>query len=131
MNAYCRTIKLPLNKQQNLEYMTQRAKQSFEHFTQELDRIVKGHRDQDFEDCLVEFVNRVQLSDMTEAEKELIFSQKLSNAFEGKKIKEVINSFMQKNVRNSFIFEKLSLAPQHSKMSTSRNPANDRLKLKG
>ena len=53
MNAYCRTIKLPLNKQQNLEYMSQRAKQSFEHYTQELDRIVKGHRDQDFEDSLV------------------------------------------------------------------------------
>ena len=83
MNAYCRTIKLPLNRQQNLEYMTQRAKQSFEHYTQELDRIVKGHRDIDFEESLVQFVTRVQISDLTEAEKELLFSQKLLNTLEG------------------------------------------------
>ena len=46
-------------------------------------------------------MNRVQISDLTEAEKELIFSQKLLSTFEGQKIKKVIDRFLTSNVRNS------------------------------
>jgi len=45
MNAYCRTLKVPLNKKQNLEYMTERAKQQYEHYHAEIEKIIKGHRD--------------------------------------------------------------------------------------
>ena len=48
MNAYCRTLKLPLNKKQKVEYLSERAQLQYEHFSQQLERILKGHRDQEF-----------------------------------------------------------------------------------
>jgi len=90
MNAYCRTLKVPLNKKQNVEYMTERSKQQYEHYKSEIERIIQGHRDQEFEDGLVAFVTSISLSDMTEAEKELVFSKTMTNTLEGRYIRDII-----------------------------------------
>ena len=94
MNAYCRTLKVPLNKKQNVEYMTERAKQQYEHFQAEIEKIIKGHRDQDFQDGLIAFITGIQLVDLTEAEKELIFSKTLTNTLEGRIVKDIIQEFL-------------------------------------
>jgi len=85
---------VPLNKQQNVEYMTERSKQQFLHFNQEIERIIAGHRDQEFDDGIVEFIANIGLSDMTEAEKELVFSEKLSSTRIGRMIRDMIEDFL-------------------------------------
>ena len=94
MNAYCRTLKVPLNKKQNVEYMTERANQQYDHFKVEIERIIKGHRDQEFEDGLVAFITSVNLADMTEAEKELVFSKTMSGTLEGRLIRDIIKDYL-------------------------------------
>ena len=53
MNEYCRTLKVPLNKKQNFEYVTERTKSQYEHFTKEIDRILHGYREVEFQDSIV------------------------------------------------------------------------------
>lgn len=96
LNTYCRTLKLPLNKKQNVEYVTERARQQFDHFTKELDGIIQGHRDQEFQDGLVAFITNLSLSDLTEDEKKLIFSNTLSQTKEGRIIRDNISQFLSR-----------------------------------
>ena len=53
-----------------------------------------GHRDQEFEDGLVAFITNLSFSDMTEAEKELIFSKTMTSTVEGKFIRDIIKDYL-------------------------------------
>ena len=95
MNAYVRTLKVPLNKNQNVEYMTERTMQQFEHYSSEIERIIKGHRDQEFQDSLVQFITNLSFSEMTEGEKELVFSSTLGTSLEGRYVRDILQDYLE------------------------------------
>ena len=43
-------------------------------FTKGVDRLMKGYRDQNFDDCLVEFICNIALEDLTEEEMAIFYS---------------------------------------------------------
>ena len=96
VNAFCRTLKVPLNKDQEFEYMTERAAQKYEHYTKELERIVKGYREDEFEPALIAFITSLNFAEMTEAEKELIFSKTMCRTTEGRNIRKIIVQYYMK-----------------------------------
>ena len=55
--------------------MTQRAKQQYEHFKSKLENIIHGHRDQELEDSVIRFIREIEFSDLTQSEREIIFSK--------------------------------------------------------
>ena len=96
VNAFCRTLKVPLNKDQEFEYMTERAAQKYEHYTKELERIVKGYHEAEFEPALIAFITSLNFAEMTEAEKELIFSKTMCRTIEGRNIRKIIVQYYMK-----------------------------------
>ena len=99
MNAYCRAKRVPLTNRQESEYKQERAREEFEHFTGELDRIVEGHRDGEFLEALIDYVMKVQLAEISEEEKNLFLSEQMQGTTEGKKLREIIEEAFELNQR--------------------------------
>ena len=76
--------------------MTERAAQKYEHYTKELERIVKGYREDEFEPALIAFITSLNFAEMTEAEKELIFSKTMCRTTEGRNIRKIIVQYYMK-----------------------------------
>ena len=76
--------------------MTERAAQKYEHYTKELERIVKGYREDEFEPALIAFITSLNFAEMTEAEKELIFSKTMCRTVEGRNVRDIIVQYYVK-----------------------------------
>jgi hypothetical protein len=63
-----------------VEYLTLKTKRKHQHFAQELDKIVAGYREADFEQSLVDLVAQKSLEAMTEEDKALIASSLVQGA---------------------------------------------------
>lgn len=47
----------------------ERARQQHDHYVTKIDKIIEGHRDQEFDDALVGFITTVDFANMTPDEK--------------------------------------------------------------
>ena len=74
--------------------MTERAKQQYEHYQAQIEKIIRGHRDQEFEDAIVGFCASLSLSDLSQEEKELVFSKTLTSTLEGRLIRDIIKDYL-------------------------------------
>ena len=86
--------------------MTERAKMQYDHFVKGINKLIKGPREQQFEDSLVDFITYVGLDDMTEEEKSVFYSQTLLNTAAGRKIKEVLENYFE--VKNNELMKQNS-----------------------
>ena len=51
---------------------------------------MKGYREDEFEPALIAFITSLNFAEMTEAEKELIFSKTMFRTIEGRNIRDII-----------------------------------------
>ena len=84
--------------------MTERARAMYEHFSSHIEKIIKGHRDQEFEDGIVAFITNLNLTNLTEAEKELVFSKTMTNTVEGRYIRDIIQETLNYKKRSKATF---------------------------
>ena len=89
-----------------VEYMAEKCRLQYMHFSKEIEKIINGHRDMEFQSSLCDFVSRIDLSDLTEAEKELIFSKTLCNTIEGRYISDIIKEHLDANVKAMMPFKR-------------------------
>ncbi|CDW79031.1 UNKNOWN [Stylonychia lemnae] len=97
LEEFCQEKGIQLTKHQSVQSTLTKIKKEHNFWNERFNQIIKGYRDSDFNQNLVQFVTDFNYSEMSQAEMELIFSKEMSMNTIGRILKQNVQKFLDAN----------------------------------
>eukprot|EP00347_Sterkiella_histriomuscorum_P021644 403333262 len=97
IDSYCKENNIQLTKHQSVQSTLQKIQKEHKFWNEKFSTIIKGYRDTELNDQIVQFVNDIDYANMSQAEMELIFSKEMSMNRVGRTLRNNVQKFFDTN----------------------------------